>query len=109
MRRSFVRCLIGAALIWAATPALSQARPFLYGQVRWQSGPAAQGLEVRLKRGNQTVAATFTDRRGLYAFQAAPGKPSDFRVVVVSARATLADIQVPRVAPGSMLPPIILR
>jgi len=108
-RRVFLQLLLGGLLSGLATPAPAQQGPFLSGSVVWYSGPPAHGLEVRLLRGNQVVAAAFTDQDGFFAFYGIAGQPGEYRIMVVSARGVLADLPVPPLPPGGRLAPIILR
>jgi hypothetical protein len=107
-RRALHRLLLAAVLGITAPTALTQSRPFLVGTVRRDNGVPAYGLEVRLVHGSEIVAATFTDRAGYFAFHRIQGQPNEFHLVVVSARTTLYDRQVPNLPPGSQLSPIIV-
>lgn len=108
-RRNLIRLLLPSLLLLATAQAWSQSGPFLFGTVRWHSGPPAHGLEVQLLRGTQMMAATFTDQEGFYAFANLPGQPGEYRILVRSARGVLAEMPVPPVPPGGVVPPITLR
>jgi len=109
IRRTFLQLLPGALLLMAGRGAPAQQGPFLLGTVQWYNGPPAHGLEVRLLRGSQVVAAAFTDQTGFFAFYGVAGQPAEHRIMVVSARGVLADQPVPPIPPGGQMPPIILR
>ena len=108
-RRTF-HCLLLATLL-VITPLAALAQPFLVGTVRWDDGNPARGMEVRLLRGNQTVAETFTDQEGFYAFHGIQGQPGDFHIDVLSASGKLTSQPVPvppLLQPGSQVPDITL-
>lgn len=64
---------------------------------------------MHLLRGNQVVAAAFTDQEGFFAFYGLAGQPGEHRIMVVSARGVLAEQPVPPLPPGGRMSPIVLR
>jgi hypothetical protein len=65
-----------------STVALSQTPLFLSGQVNWNTGFPANSVQVRLMHGSNTVATTYTNQAGRFAFFGIGGQPFQYSLQV---------------------------
>lgn len=103
------RSLLALPAVLFGIAAAAQTAPFLSGRVTWSSGVPAQGLAVQLRRGGETVASTFSDSTGYFAFHGVPGQPREYTLDIVASGGVIATVTVGDLPAGSALPAIILQ
>lgn len=86
MNRPFPVLLVVLTVITGvlSTSALGQPPLFVWGNVRWNTGYPASGVEVRLiQTATQAVAGSaYTNQAGRFAFFGVGGQPSDYSLQV---------------------------
>src|SRR3990172_1901896 len=71
-----VLCVIMLGL--GSRAALGQQKVFLWGGVKWTTGSAAVGVEMRLVQGGAVKAVAYSNQAGQYAFFNVPGAPAQY-------------------------------
>lgn len=85
-----VACVILLGL--CALPARSQQQNvFMWGAVKWTTGNAAVGIEVRLVQEGMVKAVAHTNQAGHYVFFDIPGSPPPFVVRIYLGGQLLAE------------------
>ena len=112
-RRQFLSSLPSFALLSFVRKGRAQDQFFLFGRATWTTGIAAAGIEVQLQSGGQTVATSYVNAAGTYAFYwPPPGTPEDPGAYVLMFRLA-SDRVFPVPVPhghraGTELPPVML-
>lgn len=103
--------LIAIAVITVSTSAPSQPNLFLWGNVKWNTGYPASGLEVRLiQNSNNTIIGTaYTNQAGRFAFFAIAGRPSDYNLQVYTGNTIRGSTVVPAMPIGGQAPDITIK
>ncbi len=84
IRRQLLSLLCYTALLALARKSSAQNQFFLYGRATWTTGIAAAGIDVQLQSGGQTVATSYVNAAGTYAFYWPPaGYPTDPAAYVI--------------------------
>jgi hypothetical protein len=103
------RFAISLLLAFHIVSANAQQNLFVSGKVIWHTGTPAHGFEVQLVCNNQVVSAAFTDSDGDFAFFDVNGTPSSCRILVLSARGVISEMQISNVPRGGTMPLITIR
>ena len=99
---------LAACLLLLAAAAPAQ-KLFLWGDVNWQSGVPANGLEIRLLKGTNIRARAYTNPAGRYAFFDQAGAPAEYILQVLSAGKLLKQAPVgPQVGVGGRVANVVV-
>lgn len=82
---------------------------FLWGEIEWDSGTPAAGLEVRLIRNGHVIATNYSNTLGKYGFFNINGNPGDYEISILLGKQKLKQINIPGNLPtGGEVPKIIV-
>jgi hypothetical protein len=103
----FLISIIGGVFIMSA---LGQPSLFLWGNVRWNTGSPAVGLEVRLIHVStrNIVARAYTNQIGRFAFFGIGGQPSDYFLQACIGNTVRGGTGLPALPIGGQAPDIII-
>lgn len=79
---------------------------FIWGNVKWNTGTPAIGIELRLVKNNITQAIGYTNQAGRYAFFDINGQPLEYMLMVFSGNANLSQISLANIPVGGRVPDI---
>ncbi|MBU1056243.1 MAG: hypothetical protein KKC46_20815 [Proteobacteria bacterium] len=100
----FIACVFPAS-------ALSEPKPFLWGNVIWNTGSQAIGIEVQLIQvsAKSEVAKTYTNEEGYYAFYGIKGKAADYSLQVYDGKTVRGSKVLGNLPIGGQAPDIIIK